>query len=159
MEHPQVFGHLLRIWRCNFSIKLKNPTFNVTLSGIRKQWRVIWTIIWFQTLLFPAFMMNHRWECDVSVSSSNLISVSLSLTNSPEMFLIRRPCFCRIKVEVLGVMWPLTLDLSVCKLITHGLVLYLQCCSLFWGDPRVERRRSLTSASPRSWTHMNIAWV
>lgn len=88
-----------------------------------------WTMMWFQTLLFPAFVMNHLWECDVSVSPSNLISVSLSLTNSQEMFLIRRPCFCRIKVKIrgwthtsrhLGVMWPLTLDLSVCKLITQG---------------------------------------
>lgn len=61
--------------------------------------------------------MNHLRECDVSASSSNLIRVSLSLSSSPEMFLIREPWFCRIKVEVLGVMWPLTSDLSVCKLI------------------------------------------
>lgn len=32
-----------------------------------------------------------------------------------------------IKVGVQGLMWPLTLDLSVCKLIMRGLVLYLQC--------------------------------
>lgn len=143
-----------------FTSKLKIPIFNVTLRGINKQWKAVWTIIWCQTLLFPAFTMNHRWECDVSASSSNLISVSLSLSNSPEMFLIRGPRFCRIKVEVLGVMWPLTLDLGVCKLIMPRLVLYLQCCSLFWGgDPSVEWRRSLTSVSPHSWTHMNAAWV
>lgn len=75
--------------RCNLTMI---PTFNVTLSGLSKQWRVIWTIIWLQTLLFPAFM-NHLRECDVSESSSNLISVSLSLTNSPEMFPIRRASF------------------------------------------------------------------
>lgn len=72
-------------------------------------------------------MMNHLWECDISESSSNLISISLSLANSPEMLLIGTLWFLQIKVEVLagnipaghlGVMWPLTLDLSVCKLIT-----------------------------------------
>lgn len=61
--------------------------------------------------------------------------------------------FSGIKARAPGVMWPLTLDLSVRKLIMH------RCCaisaasssalSLFWGgDPRVERRRSLTSARP-----------
>ncbi len=65
-------------------------------------------------------MMNHHWERDVSLYSLNLIGVSLSLTNSLEMFLISKSRVYRIKEEVLGVMWPLTLDLSVCKLIMHG---------------------------------------
>ena len=100
---------------------------NTTPCGINKHWRVILEE-GVQTL-FQAVSVNHLWECDVSVSSSNTISVSLSLTDSPEMFLIRRLCFCRIKVGVrgwthtsrhLGVMWPLTLDLSVCKLIRQG---------------------------------------
>ncbi len=101
--------------KCNLAMI---PTFSVTLGGINKQWRVTWTIIWFKTLLLA--FMNHLWECDLSVSSSNLISISLSLTNSPEMFPIRGPHFCRIKVDVQGVMWPLTLDLSVCTVITRG---------------------------------------
>lgn len=108
----------------NLTSKLMIPTFSVTLSGINKQWSSVRTIIWIQTLLLPAFMMNNLWEREVSVSSLNLISISLSLTNSREMFLIRRPRFCRIKVEVLGVMWPLTLDLGACKLIMQG------CCSI-----------------------------
>lgn len=49
---------------------------------------------------FPAFMMIHLWECNVSVSSSDLIGISLSFTNSLEMFLISGPCFYGIKVEV-----------------------------------------------------------
>lgn len=69
---------------------------------------------------FPCFHESSLGMRHISASSSNSISVSLSLTNSPEMFPIRGPRFCRIKVEVQSVMWPLTLDLSVCKVITQG---------------------------------------
>lgn len=83
-----------------FQCKHNTSRLDVTLSGFNKQWRVIWSIIRFQTLLFPAFVMIHLWECYASVCPSNFISVSLSFTNSPEMFLMRGPCFSGIKVVV-----------------------------------------------------------
>lgn len=98
-------------------------------------------------------MMNHLWECDVSVTSSNSISVSLSLSSSPEMFLIRGPRFCRIKVEVLGVMWPLTLDLNVCKLIMQDRSSYLQCCFVLRRPQGGVEKVSHLSRPPQLNTH------
>jgi len=40
------------------------------------------------------------------------------------MYLIGRPLRCRIKVEVLGVTWPLTPEPIACQPITRG------CCSI-----------------------------
>lgn len=61
--------------------------------------------------------MNRLWDCDILASSSNLISASLSLSNSPEMFPSDSLGSYRMKGAALGVMWPLTSDLGVCKLI------------------------------------------
>lgn len=64
------------------------------LSGIDKQWWASQTMTPLQTLLFPAFPMNHLWECNISVVSSDLIGVSLSLAKSCVM--LRAPGFCSV---------------------------------------------------------------
>lgn len=91
--------------------------------------------------------MNRLRECDMSPSSSNLISASLSLSNSLEM----SPCGSyRIKGAALGVMWPLTSDFGVCKLIMQGRFSICGVALCFEEETSGWRGEGLTSASPHS---------
>lgn len=94
--------------------------------------------------------MNGLRECDMSASSSNLISASLSLSHSLEM----SPCESRgsdgIKGAAPGVMWPLTFDFGVCKLIMHDRFSICGVALCFEEETSGWRGEGLTSASPHS---------